>query len=171
RPRGDTGGRLAGAGPLEYGARVVEAVLEHACVVGMAPPRPGQRCVAGDVEVGRVDGVGGHHGLPLWPFGVADLDRDRAAERGAVPDACQYGDLVLLKLHPGAAAVAEAAAGQLTRYVFRGDVDAGDHALDHGHKRAAVRFTGCGPSQHASHLPTPRFWLRISRWPSRPGRG
>ncbi len=76
------------------------------------------------------------------------------AERDAVPDAGQHGDLVLLELHPRAAAVAEAAAGQLTRDVVGGDVDAGDHAFDHGHQRAAVGFTSCGPSQHASHLPT-----------------
>src|SRR6185437_2444118 len=85
---------------------------------------------------------------------VADLDRDRAAERDAVPDAGEHGDLVLLELHPGAAAVAEPAPGQLTRYVVGGDVDAGDHAFDHGHQRAAVGFTSCGPSQHASHFRT-----------------
>ena len=153
--RGDAGRGFAGAGPLEHRAGVVEAVLEHACVVGVAGPRPGQRRVAGALlEFGRVDGVGGHHGFPLGPFGVADLDGDRAAERDAVPDAGQHGDLVLLELHPGAAAVAEAAAGQLTRDVVGGDVDPGDHAFDHGHQRAAVGFTSCGPSQHASHLPT-----------------
>ncbi len=106
------------------------------------------------LEFGRVDGIGGHHGFPLRPFGVADLDRDRAAERDAVPDAGEHGDLVLLELHPRAAAVAEPAAGQLARDLVGGDVDAGDHAFDHGHQRAAVGFTSCGPSQHASHLPT-----------------
>jgi hypothetical protein len=73
-----------------------------------------------------------------------------------MPDAGQHGDLVLFELHPGASAVAKAASGELTRYVFGGDVDAGDHAFDHGHQRATVGFTGCRPSQHASHLPTSR---------------
>ena len=78
-----------------------------------------------------------------------------------MPDAGEHGDLVLLELHPGAAAVAEAAAGQLTGDVVGGDVDAGDHAFDHGHQRAAVGFTSCGPSQHASHLPTSRVSAEI----------
>ena len=65
-------------------------------------------------ELGRVDRVGGHHGFPLGPFGVADLDGDRAAERDAVPDTGEHRDLVLLELHPRAAAVAQPAAGELT---------------------------------------------------------
>jgi hypothetical protein len=77
-----------------------------------------------------------------------------------MPDAGQHGDLILLELHPGAAAVAEAAAGQLTRNVRRGDVDAGNHAFDHGHQRAAVGLTSSGPSQHASHLPMSRISSR-----------
>jgi len=164
----DAGGGFTGAGPLKHWARVVEAVLEHACVIGMTWPRPGQGLVAGAVlELGGVDGIGGHHGFPLGPLRVADLNRDRAAERDAVPDARQHGDLVLLELHPRAAAVAKAAAGQLTRDVIRGDVDSGDHAFDHGHQRAAVGFTSSGPSQHASYLPTTacndRFVCRFLR--------
>ena len=90
----------------------------------------------------RIDRVGGHHRLPLGPFRVADLNRDRAAERDTVPNTGQHGDLVLFELHPGATAVAESAAGQLARYVVGGDADAGDHAFDHGHQCAAVGFTG-----------------------------
>ena len=71
-----------------------------------------------------------------------------------MPDTGQHRDLVLLELHPRAAAVAQPAAGQLTTDLLGRDLDAGDHALDHGHQRAAVGFTSCGPSQHASHLPT-----------------
>ena len=63
----------------------------------------------------RVDRVGRHHRLPLGPLGVADPDRDRAAEGQAVPDAAEDLDLVLLERHPGAPAVAEPAAGQLAR--------------------------------------------------------
>ena len=66
----------------------------------------------------------------------------------------QHGDLVTLELHPGAAAIAEATAGQLVGDVIGGDPQAGDHAFDHGHQRAAVGFTSSGPSQHVSHLPT-----------------
>ena len=52
----------------------------------------------------------GHSVLPI-------LDRDRAAQGAAVPDAAGELDLVLLERHPRAAAVAEPAAGQ-----GRGDV-------------------------------------------------
>jgi len=65
----------------------------------------------------------------------------------------QHGDVVALELHPGAAAVAEATAGQLVGDLVGGDRQPGDHAFDHGHQRAAVGFTSSGPSQHVSHLP------------------
>ena len=55
-----------------------------------------------------------------------------------MPDARQHGDLILLELHPGAAAVAQPAAGQLGGDVVGGDPDTGDHAFDHGYQRAAV---------------------------------
>ncbi len=151
----DAGGGLAGAGPLQYRSGVVEFVLEHAGVVGVAGPRPGQRRVARDLSSSAgVDRVRGHHGLPLGPLGVADLDGDRPAERDAVAHARQHGDLVALELHPGAAAVAEAAAGQLVGDVVGGDRQPGDHAFDHGHQSSAVGFTSSSPSQHESHLPT-----------------
>jgi hypothetical protein len=120
----------------------------------MARPRPGQWRVARDVEFALVHRVGGHHGLPLGPLGVADLDGDRTAERAAVPDPGQDGDLVLFEFHPRAAAVAQAAARQLSGDVLGGDPDTGNHAFDHRYQRAAVGFTSSRPSQHASHLPT-----------------
>ena len=150
----DAGSGLAGAGPLEHRAGVVEAVFQHAGVVGVAGPRPGQRGIARNLELGRVHRVGGHHRLPLRPFGVADLDGDRAAEGDAVPHPGQHGDLVAFELHPGAAAVAEPAAGQLVRDFFGRRLHPGDHAFQHGHQRPAVGFTSSGPSQHVSHLPT-----------------
>ena len=76
-------------------------------------PRPGQRGVAGLVgQDFGVHGIGGHDLLPFGPFGVADLDGDRAALGQAVADAAQDGDHVLFEFHPGAAAVAEPPAGQ-----------------------------------------------------------
>ena len=53
----------------------------------MARPGTGERRVAGAVgdQLG-VDGVGGHHRLPLRPLGVADPHRDRPALGQAVPD-------------------------------------------------------------------------------------
>ena len=103
----------------------------------MAGPGPGQGGVAGQrVELDGVDRVGRHHLLPLGPLGVADLDRDRAALGLAVADAADDRDLVLLELHPGAAAVAEPAAGQRVGDVAR---------RSPGHGRAAPR--GSRPGQ------------------------
>ncbi|CNM60379.1 Uncharacterised protein [Mycobacterium tuberculosis] len=139
RARRDPGGGLAGAGPLQHRPRVVEAVFEHARVVGVARPRPGERGVACDVgQLGGVDRVGGHHGLPFGPFGVADLDGDGPAQGAAVAYPGQHGHRVALERHPCAAAVAQPASGQLVGDVGRGDVHAGDHAFDHGHQGAAV---------------------------------
>ena len=101
----------------------------------------------------RVDRVGGHHGFPLRPFGVADLDGDGPAQGDAVAHPGQHGHRVALELHPRAAAVAEPAAGQLVGDVGGGDFHAGDHAFDHGHQRAAVRFPGGDPAQHPPIFP------------------
>ena len=151
----DAGGGLAGAGPLEHRARVVEFVLEHAGVVGVAGPWPGQGGVARDVQCGGIHRVGGHHSFPLGPFGVADLDGDRTPQCHAMPKAGQHGDLVAFELHPGPPAITEATAGQLIGNVVRRDTQAGDHAFHHGDQCSAVGFTSSCPSQHVSHLPTP----------------
>ncbi|KXW71501.1 hypothetical protein MPHL43072_15880 [Mycolicibacterium phlei DSM 43072] len=136
---GDAGRGLAGAGALQHRAGVVEAVLEHARVVGVAGPGPGQRRVAGAFgQLSGVDGVRRHHRLPLGPLGVADLDRDRPAQCDAVAHPGQHRDQVLFELHPGAAAVPQTTAGQLCRDVVGGYVDSRDHAFDHGHQGAAV---------------------------------
>lgn len=164
--RGHTRGGLAGAGTFEHRTRVVEAVLEHARVVGVAGAWPRERGVARDVQIGRVDRVGRHHALPLGPFGVADLDRDGAAQCEAVPDPGQHRDLVLFELHPGATAVAEAAPLELCPDLLRSDGHAGDHPFEHGHQGAAVGFTSCGPTQHGCHSPTPGF---AERNPYQPG--
>ena len=117
-PARDAGRGFACAGAFQHRPGVVEAVLEHAGVVGVAGPRPGQRLVAGDVlELGGVDGIGRHHRFPLRPFRIADLDGDRAAERDAVPNTGEHRDLILLELHPRTAAVAQPAAGELAGYL------------------------------------------------------
>lgn len=162
---GDGAGRdacrgLPSAGAFEHRAGVVEAVLEHARVVGVAGPGTGQRCVAGAaLEFGGVHGVGCHHRLPLGPLGVADLDGDRAAHGLAVADPAEHGHLVGLELHPSTAAVAESAASQLLADVGRGDLDAGHHALDDGDQGGPVGFSGSYPAQHSGrlfHAPAPR---------------
>ena len=95
---------------------------------------------ASAVELGRVDRVGRHHLLPLGPLGVADLDRDRPALGLAVPDAADERDLVLLELHPGAAAVAEPAPGQRVGDVVGGHPRRG-RAAPRGSRPGRVRGT------------------------------
>ena len=63
-------------------------------------------------------------------------------------DAAEQRDLVLLEAHPGPAAVAEAAAGQLGRDVFDRDLRARGQALDDDDERLAVRLAGGQEAQH-----------------------
>jgi hypothetical protein len=137
----DPGGRLPGRRALEDVAGVREPVLQHAGQVGMTGPGLGQDLL------GRA-GVRRHLLGPLGPLGVGDLDRDRGAERAPVPQPPDQGDLVLLEAHPGAAAVAEAAAGQLVLDVGGAEGQAGRHPFDHDDDRATVRFAGGQEAQH-----------------------
>ena len=156
---GDPGRGLPGGGPLQHRAGVVEAVLLHAGEVGVTGPGPGQRGVAGQrlqgVGGGVVRRVGSHDLLPLRPLGVADLHRERPAHRHPVPDAAEQRDLVLLELHPGAAAVAEPAAGELGGDVGRGHRHTCRQSFEDGNQGGTMRFTCGEPAQHARHPPTP----------------
>ena len=68
-------------------------------------------------------------------------------------EALTFDDVLLVPAYSEVLPRDVSLASQLTRDLGGGDVDPGDHAFDHGHQRAAVGFTSCGPSQHASHLP------------------
>ncbi len=147
------GGGLAGGGALEDRAGLVEVVLLHADEVGVARAGAGERGVAGQaVELGLVDRVGRHDLLPLGPLGVADLDGHRSAEGLAVADAADDGDLVLLELHPGAAAVAEATAGEGVGDVVGGDRDVGGQALQDRDEGRSVGLARSEPAQHGQSL-------------------
>ena len=140
---------LAGRRAFQDRPGLVPAVLLHADQVGVTGPRPGQRGVAGQrLELHRVDRVGGHHLLPLRPLGVADDDRHRAAEGLAVPDAAGQRHLVLLELHPGAAAVAEPAPREGVGDVGGGDPDVRGQPLDDRGERGSVGLPGGEPAQH-----------------------
>ena len=65
-------------------------------------------------------------------------------------------DLVLLELHPRAAAVAEPSAGERGPDIGGGHLDPGREALDHRDERGAVGLTGGQPTQHAPNHPTRR---------------
>ena len=157
RAGGDAGRRLPGAGPLEHVTGVGEAVLLHAREVGVAGADLGQRGLRGA-------GRGVHLLVPLVaaePLGVLDLDGHRRAERAAVADAADEGQLVDLEALARAAAVAEAPAGQLGLDVLDRHGEPGGQALDDDHEPLPVRFAGGEVAEHGAprywpHLPTPK---------------
>src|SRR5919198_1464999 len=79
--------------------------------------------------------------------------RNALAAAGA--DTADDLELVGLELHPRAAAVAEATAGQLGSQLLGGDLDAGDHAFQYGHQRGTVGLPSGDPAQHAPNPLTP----------------
>ena len=136
-------------------------------------PRPGQRGVAG--ATGQhlvVDRIGRHHGLPLGPLGVADLDGDRSALGLAVPDTAEDGDLIGLELHPGPATEAEPAPRERVGDVGAGHLYVGRESLQDRHQGGPVRLARRQPSEHRASVPgrTPRLHPVRSDHPrSRPG--
>ena len=153
-PERDPGRRLAGAGALQHRARVVEAVLLHADEVGVAGARAGQGRVAGEaLELLGAHRVGAHDGLPLGPLAVADPDGERAALGHAVADPAEELDLVALERHPGAAAVAEPAPGELVRDLVGAGADPCGQPFEDGEQGRPVRLTSGQPTQHRVSLP------------------
>ena len=75
-------------------------------------------------------------------------DRDRRAERAAVPDAAEELELVLLEAHARTAAVAEPAARELGRDVVDEDRKARGQPLDGDHEGRTV---GLARRQEAQH--------------------
>ena len=120
-PERDAGRGLAGAGPLEHRPGVVEAVLLHADEVGVARPRAGQRGVAGQVrELGSAST--GSAAMTVDHLGHSVLPTRTATGPPwvtPVAHAAEELDLVALERHPGAAAVAEPAPGELVRDLRR----------------------------------------------------
>ena len=128
-------------------------------VSGAARPRSSRR--PGGHRVGR------HHRVPLGPLGVADADRDRPAERHAVPHAAGDLRLVLLELHPRAPAVPGPAPGQRGGHVRGADLDARGQAFADRDERPPVRLSRGQPAQHDADPPTNVIMLRR---PLSPGR-
>ncbi len=136
----------------------------------MPGPGPGQRRGPGQV-VQRAGGhrVGRHDRVPLGPLGVADADRDGAAERHAVPHPAGDFRLVLLELHPRAPAVPGPAAGQRGGHVGGADLDARGQPFADRDERPPVRFPRGQPAQHDADPPTKRPGMITPRRPG-PGR-
>ncbi len=143
------GGGLSGARALEDRTGLVEVVLLHAHEVGVARTRPGQRCATTARAVCELDGLRVHDLDPLRPLGVADAQGDGAAQRLPVPDATGDRELILFELHPGAASIAELAAGEVGLDGLGRHRDAGGQTLHDGDEFWAVRFAG---REHAEHV-------------------
>ena len=138
---GHARGGLAGGRALEDVPDVGELVLLGADQVRVA--RPGQMHLGDRL----LDGPRVHPLFPVGVVAVGDLERDRAAQRPAVPDA--RGDLgaVALDLHAPAAPVAELAAGHVPVQVLLGELQPGGKALYEACQAGAVRLAGGDKSE------------------------
>ncbi len=141
---GNAGRRLAGAGALEDGAHVVEAVLDRAGEVCMAGSHRRQPL---DLALDRRDG---HAALPVGvlPVAVDDAHADGAAHGLAVAHAADDLRAVDFDLLALAAAVALLTPSQVTGDVVLGDLQPGRHPFDDDKQRLpwdspAVRKRKC----------------------------
>src|SRR5699024_6298597 len=114
---------------------------------GQLRPTARGHCL-GYLRVLHVHRVGGHDGGPLRPLGVANHDGNGAAEGLTVSDARDEGQLIGLKLHPGATAIAEATAGELSRDVLASHAQPGGEIFHQRNQRLAMGFTSSSPSKH-----------------------
>ena len=134
RPARDARRGLACAGAFEHVAHVGETVFHDAGEVRMTGP--GQM----DLLDRRVDRPRIHPLLPIREVPVRDAQRDRAADRRAVPDPRRRLRGVALDLHAPAAPVSELAARHLT--VDRVPIDhAGRPGDPRSHRSARDRAT------------------------------
>ena len=78
-------------------------------------------------------------------------------------DPADQGDLVGLEAHPGAAAVARAATGQLAPDVLGGDGQAGGQPLDHHDEGLPVGLAGGQVPQHRLQRYPPGWNQRLAR--------
>ena len=114
----------------------------------MTGARAGQRSITRTtLNQLRIHRVGAHHVSPLGPLGVGNLNRDRAALSQAVTHTAQDAHAVLLELHAGTAAVAEAATSQGVTHHVAGEFHTGGYALNNADERLAVGFSGSEPTQ------------------------
>jgi hypothetical protein len=128
---------LPRARPLERVPDVVVAELQRSGEVGVARAGQGDRCAAlpGRLAGGRPRA---HPPLPASVVAIADDERQRRAERHAVPEACEDFDLVLLEPLARAAAVALASPVEVGGDRLALEAKPGRQAADDGDERGAV---------------------------------
>ena len=105
---------------------------------------PGRGWVSG-AAVGPSSAARAHLLLPLVgiavPLGVADLDGHRRAERAAVADAADEGDLVLLEAHARARGRSRGGGGPARRWIASTDDLRGRRAAPRRRRRGRGRAT------------------------------
>ncbi len=104
-------------------------------------------------HLGRSSGLRRHFLRPLGPFGVGDFDGDGRAQRAAVADAPEKGDLVGLEAHARASAVPQAAPRQLVADVGGLDRQTGREPLHDHDERTTVGLSSGQKAQHTATLP------------------
>ena len=148
RAGGDVHRGVPGRGALERVPHVVVAVLEHAGEVGVAGPRQRDRLrsLAGRLALRRPRR---HPPRPVLVVDVADDERERRAERAAVPEPGEHLDPVLLDLLPRRAAVALLAPLQVGVDRLAVELEPGRQAAEDRHERGPVRLAGgCKLQRH-----------------------
>ena len=167
RAERDARGGLAGARALEDRARLVEVVLLHADEVGVTGTRARQRGAAAAGLLGQLDGLGAHHLDPLRPLGVADAQRDRAAEAQAVARRPPRSSVRPLRTSCASRGRSRACGGRgrLGSRRARSGTPAGQ-ALHDGDEFGAVRFAGREHAEHSSSLPRAPARIAASTAPS-----
>ena len=114
----------------------------------MTRPRPRDRTTPRATDRFRWIRLDAHRVLPVRPVSIANLERDRTAERVSSADARENVGLIVLDRHPPASAVAELATGEVGGEIGRSEREAGGNAFDDHDERRAVRFASCQKSQH-----------------------
>ena len=147
-PRGDPRRGLARGGALEDVAEIAAVVLHPAGEVDVARPR---RVHAPLLGFGAVERPRVHRAAPVVEVAVADHERDRRADGLAAAHAADDLGLVVLDLHPPAAAVAVLPPGQVAVDALAVEADAGRHPGDDDGELRPVRLAGADEAE-ARHV-------------------
>ncbi|CAB5078813.1 unannotated protein [freshwater metagenome] len=84
----------------------------------------------------------------LFPFAVANFDRNWGTEGESVADPSEDGDLVGFELHTRSTTEAKSAAGQLVSDLLHSDGQTGRKAFENNDEGLAMGFTGGQITQH-----------------------
>jgi len=128
---------FAGAGTFKDISHVMVGIFHPPRKIGMARPGAGY----GDGVIFETC-LRRHLLIPVNPVPVGDSEGHGRAEGFPPTDAGEYFHLVLLYLHPTAAAIPSLAAGQVEVDGFSGNSDPCGHPFDDGGKLGAVGLAG-----------------------------